>query len=117
MAGRIDVAEYGKAICKQRRVDSVHQHAQPRVAGFVWMVAQEAAQEGQIALAPIDHVLEVVAGRDGAAHHEKQNLRQRMGDAPWLPIVKLCGMVKQEQQTRLLVPLDHGSGHRIAATD
>jgi hypothetical protein len=103
---------------KQRRVDAVHQDAQPAHAGHTVMIGQETAQKRQIVRAPVGNVLEVVARRDRAADRQKQNLRQRMGHPPTLPIVlDQRKMVQQQPQARLLRCVKHGSGLRITATD
>jgi hypothetical protein len=45
----------------------------------------KAPQKRQMRLAPIDNVVVVVAARDRPAHHQEQNLAQRIGDLPGLP--------------------------------
>src|SRR5215218_9441934 len=47
-------------------------------------------------LAPVDDVVIVVVGGDGAAHDQKQHLRQRMGDAPSLAWVRHGAEVVQQ---------------------
>ena len=82
------------------------------------MIGQEAAQKGQIVIAPVGDVLEVIAGRDRAADHEHQQLGQRMRHPPTLTIIlDQSEMVEQQPQARLLVRLKHGSGLRITAAD
>src|SRR4029453_7819563 len=47
-------------------------------------------------LAPVDDVVIVVVGGDGAAHDQKQPLRQRVGDAPSLAWVRHGAEVVQQ---------------------
>src|SRR4051812_4773248 len=47
-------------------------------------------------LAPVDDVVIVVVGGDGAAHDQKQHLRQRVGDAPSLAWVRHGAEVVQQ---------------------
>jgi hypothetical protein len=49
------------------------------------MKFRKAAQEGEVRLPPIDNVVIIIAARDGAAHHQKQHLAQRIHDLPGLP--------------------------------
>src|SRR4051794_9040694 len=52
---------------------------------------------------PVDDVVIVVVGGDGAAHDQKQHLRQRVGDAPSLARVRYGAEVVQQAASVRLV--------------
>src|SRR3954447_23495702 len=66
------------------RIHAVHQRAQPIRTGDALKIGQEAAQEGEMGLAPIHDVVGIIAGRDRAAYHQEQDLRQGVSSPPLL---------------------------------
>src|SRR5215212_959734 len=93
------------------RIHAVHQRAQPLRAGDAVKIGQEAAQEGEMGLAPIHDVVVTIAGRDCAAHHQEQHFRQGISHPPLLAGVSHCReMVQQATQTRLLAECLHLPG-------
>lgn len=60
----------------------VHQAAQPIGTRDAPVEGQEATQERQACIAPVDDVLVIVAGRNRAADHQQQNLGQRVSHPP-----------------------------------
>src|SRR5215831_10119356 len=87
-----------EAAREQRRIDPVHQIAQPAGARHAVMEVTEAAQEIEVALAPKDDLVEVVAGGDGGAGHQEQDLLERVGDAPALALVVQLGKVLEQHR-------------------
>src|SRR5215471_1856653 len=89
-----------EAAREQRRIDPVHQIAQPAGARHAVMEVTEAAQEIEVALTPKNDLVEVVAGGDGGAGHQKQDLLERVGDAPALAlVVQLSKVLEQDRQS------------------
>src|SRR5215831_1686751 len=80
-----------KAAREQRRIDPVHQIAQPAGARHAAVEVTEAAEEIEMVLPPKDNLVEVVAGGDRAAGHQEQDLLERVGDAPALALVVQLG--------------------------
>src|SRR5262249_24913058 len=72
--------------------------AQPAGARHAVMEVTEAAQEIEVALAPKDDLVEVVAGGDGGAGHQEQDLLERVGDAPALALVVQLGKVLEQDR-------------------
>src|SRR5215472_8332850 len=87
-----------EAAREQRRIDPVHQIAQPAGARHAVMEVTEAAQEIEVVLAPKDDLVEVVAGGDRGAGHQEQNLLERVGDAPALALVVQLGKVLEQDR-------------------
>ena len=77
------------------------------------MEGREPAQEIEVMAAPGGDVVEVVAGRNRGAHHQQQDLAQRIHHPPGLArVLKLGKMLQQQRQAiprRFLQ--DHDSGH------
>jgi hypothetical protein len=68
------------------------------------MIGQETAQERQMSLAPLRDALVVVAIRDRAADHQKQDLRQGMRHPPGLARILDDGEVVQKGAKTGLLP-------------
>src|SRR5208283_3232879 len=86
---------------KQRRIDTVEESANPTRAGNAEVKRTEAPQKIQMMLAPQDDVVEIVAGGDGRAGHQEQNLMQGIHDPLRLPLVRKLGKTLDEKrQTR-----------------
>ena len=87
-----------KAAREQRRIDPVHQIAQPAGARHAVMEVTEAAQEIEVVFAPKDDLVEVVAGSDRGAGHQEQDLLERVSDAPALALVVQLGKVPEQDR-------------------
>ena len=87
-----------KAARKQRRIDPVHQIAQPAGARHAVMEVAEAAQEIEVVLAPKHDLVEVVAGGNCGAGHQQQDLLERVGHAPALALVVQLGKVLEQDR-------------------
>jgi len=85
-----------KAGLEQVRVDAIHYRAQPISTGNAVVELGKAPQKRQMRIAPIDDVIIVVAVRDRPAHHQEQNLAQRIGDLPGLACVFDLGKVIEQ---------------------
>jgi len=97
---------------EELRVDAVHRDAQPAGARQAVVIGQEAAQETEIVLTPLDDLVEIVAGADRPAHHQQQHLRQRMRHPPGFPIVRRRReTIRQHPQSRS-IPEFHPNLHR-----
>ena len=102
-----------EATLEQDRIDPVEQDAQPALAGDAVVEGREAAQELQVMPAPGGDVVEVVAGGDGAADHQQQDLAQRIHHPPGLARVLELGKVLQQQRQAISRRFleDRDSGH------
>src|SRR5215467_2216623 len=82
-------------------VNAVHPIAQPACTRNAMVELGELPQEIEMMPAPLDDVLEIVAGGDRGAGHQQQNLLDRIKNAPGLPVVVEPGKVLQKNgQTR-----------------
>jgi hypothetical protein len=100
---------------EQDRVDPVDEGAHPALARDAMMELRKAPQKAEMVFAPGDDVVEVVAGRNGGASHQQQNLLERIHHPPGLAVIPELGeMLQQQGQSRprgLLVE-DH-DGDRV----
>jgi hypothetical protein len=93
----------GEAGLEQRRVDAVHQHAQPVGSGNAEVELGVAAQEVQVGLAPFDDLVVIVTTADAGRDHQKQHFRQREAHLGGLTRVFHRGeMLQQAAQPGLL---------------
>jgi hypothetical protein len=86
-----------EAACEQGRIDAVHQVAQPARARNAMVELGELPQKIEMMLAPFDDVLEIVARGDRGAGHQQQDLLNRIGNAPRLPVVVERGKMLQKK--------------------
>lgn len=78
------------------------------------MVGQEAAQKGEMRLAPVRYALVVIAIRNRAADHQQQDLGQRMGDPPrFTRILDRAQMLEQHSQPGLRAKRNIGIGQVV----
>lgn len=76
-----------KAGLEQVSVDPIHHRAQPIGTGNSVVELGKATQERQMRLSSINDVFIVIAAGDRSAHHQEQNLAQRVGDFSGLPCI------------------------------
>lgn len=101
-----------ESVCEQGRIDAVHQYGQPASAWHAVMIGQIAAQEVEMGRTPVGDQIVVVAVADRATDHNKQHLRQRMGDPPrFARIFDGRKMLQKRLQARLLKSFEGGNGH------
>jgi hypothetical protein len=85
---------------EQDRIDAVYEVAQPALAGNAEVEFREAAQKGEMALAPGGDLVEIIARTYGCTGQQQQDLGERIHDAPRLALVRELGkMLKQHGQS------------------
>jgi hypothetical protein len=87
-----------EAALEQDRIDAVHQVAQPARTRNAMMEIGKPPQEIEMMLAPSDDVVEIIAGGDGRAGHQQQNLLNRIENPPRFPVVVEFGKVLQKKR-------------------
>ena len=70
---------------------------QPALAGNAEMEFRELPQEVQVMLTPGDDIVEIVAGGDGRAGNQQQDLLERISNAPGLTFVLELRKMLQKQ--------------------
>src|SRR4051812_22300446 len=86
-----------EAAGEQERVDAVDEGAQPALAWDAVVEGREAAQNGEVVLAPGDDVIEVVARSKGRAGDQQQHLVKGVEHAPWLAVIAKGGKLLEQQ--------------------
>src|SRR5271156_134392 len=94
---------------KQRRINAVHDHPQPVLAGNAVVEFRHGTQEFEVRLAPIGDVLVIVTVGDRAADDKQNDLMQRIHDLPGLAAV-LDGrkMIEETAKAWLGQNVQHG---------
>jgi hypothetical protein len=87
-----------EAASEQGWIDAVHQVAQPARARNAMVEIGEPPQEVEMMLAPLDDVVEIVAGGDRRAGYQQQDLFDRIENPPCFPVVVEFREIRQKKR-------------------